>query len=105
MEEVRLLRQRAFSAYENVLHTGREYRGSIGFGYRLYWISEYVAWNDAVTIVYGDSIKRDMQNKREVLLDDLNPSYMSSEKQGPTIGCLRARLMCGLRERGTKLVL
>lgn len=36
---------------------------------------------DTAAFVYGDSLQRDVQNKREVLIGDIHSSYLSDEKE------------------------
>lgn len=48
----------------------------------LHLIPEDVYFNDAVAFEYGDSMQREVRNKRGALLGDQDPLYMFAEKKG-----------------------
>lgn len=81
MEDVRRPRECVFFGHGNVQHAGGGWEINHWLWYHLYLIPKDVDLKDAVTSAYGDSMQRNVQNKREIFLCDLDPYYLSNEKE------------------------
>lgn len=78
MKRVSFQRGCVLFKHSNLQHAGTGWKDSHGLRYHMYLIPGDVYCNDAVACAYGDSRKRNVQNKRKVPLSDadhLSPSY------------------------------
>lgn len=66
-------------------HARRGRKGTHDSKYHLYLILEEVYLKNSVAFAYGNEMERKQGNKREVLLDDVEPIYGSEEKMVPMI--------------------
>lgn len=77
---MRLPREYVVFKNGNAQHAGGGWEGSRCLRNHLYLVWADVDLKDGAMFVYGDSMQRELQNKREFLLGDLNPLCMSDEK-------------------------
>lgn len=56
-------------------------KGNHGLNYHLYLIPEDLHLKNYVAFTYEDRLQREVRNKREALLRDVGPLYMSADKE------------------------
>lgn len=62
-------------------HVGCGRKRNHGLRYHLWLIPEDTEVKDVVAYASGDSMQRELRDKREVLREDLDPRYASDEKK------------------------
>lgn len=80
IKEVMSPRECVLFEHGNRQHTGRKGEGNHGVWYHLRLIREDVDLKNAVTVAYGDSKQRNVQNKRKFSLSAVRPIYLPDEK-------------------------
>lgn len=65
----------------DVQHADDGWKQRHGSRFHLDMIVNDMKLKDVVTIADGDSIQRDVQNRHEASLDDVDPLFMSGDKE------------------------
>lgn len=81
-------------------HADGVWEGSYGLGNHSYLIPGEVDLKDAVSFAYGASMQRNVLNKREVLLDEVNLVYFSHKKDAVDYNMLRSSLTVEMTGEG-----
>lgn len=81
MEELEPPREGVIIGHENVKYVVDGWTENPELQYHVYLTHEGVDLKDAAAIVYGESMLRNIQKKREVPLNDVNPLNMSDGKK------------------------
>lgn len=82
VEEVKLRRKCIFPGQGSVQHAGGVWKGDHGLRYHEYLLPEDMGLANAVSCACGDSMQREVRNKWEVLLGEVNPLCTSHDKEG-----------------------
>lgn len=69
-----------FFGYGSIQHGGGGWKANHGLWYRTYLIPENAELIDVIAFACGGSMQHEVRNIREVFLGDVDPQYMSDEK-------------------------